>query len=165
MLKFWKELAFCFMQSLQFWDLKEFGGTFKTHLFDFIRKFKIWCSSSLTILDARPDLSFVPELLLVYNHLFLKIICVFETSSQTYELIKVEFYNKLSCQALICSDSHLQWDPYLLTFLLAYKGQTIWYVEGGYGFSFVIKHFFSTPSLNVQFFQTVPKANTFFLSS
>ena len=33
---------------------------------------------------------------------------------------------------------------------------------GGYGFSFMI--FFSTPSLNVQFFQTVSKANNFFLS-
>ena len=35
---------------------------------------------------------------------------------------------------------------------------------GGYGFSFVIKLFFSTPSLNVQFFSDLIKSKHFFLS-
>ena len=33
---------------------------------------------------------------------------------------------------------------------------------GGYGFSFGIKHFFSTPSLNVQFFSDLIKSKQFF---
>ena len=35
---------------------------------------------------------------------------------------------------------------------------------GGYGFSFVIKLFFSTPSLNVQFFSDCIKSKQFFIS-
>ena len=35
---------------------------------------------------------------------------------------------------------------------------------GGYGFSFVIKLFFSTPSLNVHFFSDLIKSKQFFLS-